>query len=81
GHKVYDRKEIKEILSYLNVLANPQDSISCERIVNSPKRGIEPGSIEKLRSFASLHEWPRLEADQNVDLSNIGGNAGQPVGA
>lgn len=81
GHKFYDRKEIKDILAYLNVLANPQDSISFERIVNSPKRGIGPGSIEKLRSFASLHEWPLLEAAQNVDLANIGGKAGQQLGS
>ncbi|MCU7774563.1 DNA helicase PcrA [Enterococcus faecium] len=81
GHKFYDRKEIKDILAYLNVLANPQDSISFERIVNSPKRGIGPGSIEKLRSFASLHEWPLLEAAQNVDLANIGGKVGQQLGA
>lgn len=81
GHKFYDRKEIKDILAYLNVLANPQDSISFERIVNSPKRGIGPGSIEKLRRFASLHEWPLLEAAQNVDLANIGGKAGQQLGA
>ncbi|HAQ6617540.1 TPA: DNA helicase PcrA [Enterococcus faecium] len=81
GHKFYDRKEIKDILAYLNVLVNPQDSISFERIVNSPKRGIGPGSIEKLRSFASLHEWPLLEAAQNVDLANIGGKAGRQLGA
>lgn len=81
GHKFYDRKEIKDILAYLNVLVNPQDSISFERIVNSPKRGIGPGSIEKLRSFASLHEWPLLEAAQNVGLANIGGKAGQQLGA
>ncbi|HAQ1344584.1 DNA helicase PcrA [Enterococcus faecium] len=81
GHKFYDRKEIKDILAYLNMLVNPQDSISFERIVNSPKRGIGPGSIEKLRSFASLHEWPLLEAAQNVDLANIGGKAGQQLGA
>lgn len=81
GHKFYDRKEIKDILAYLNVLVNPQDSFSFERIVNSPKRGIGPGSIEKLRSFASLHEWPLLEAAQNVDLANIGGKAGQQLGA
>ncbi|HII4256546.1 ATP-dependent DNA helicase PcrA [Enterococcus faecium] len=80
GHKFYDRKEIKDILAYLNVLVNPQDSISFERIVNSPKRGIGR-SIEKLRSFASLHEWPLLEAAQNVDLANIGGKAGQQLGA
>ncbi|MBF8808143.1 MAG: DNA helicase PcrA [Enterococcus lacertideformus] len=79
GHKFYDRKEIKDILAYLNVIANPQDSISFERIVNSPKRGIGPGSIEKLRSFATTHQWPLLEAAQNVDLTNIGGKASQQL--
>ena len=81
GHKFYDRKEIKDILAYLNVIANPQDSISFERIVNSPKRGIGPGSIEKLRNFANIHQWPLLEAAQNVDLTNIGGKAGQQLGS
>lgn len=81
GHKFYDRKEIKDILAYLNVIANPQDSISFERIVNSPKRGIGPGSIEKLRNFATMHQWPLLEAAQNVDLANISGKAGKQLGA
>ena len=81
GHKFYDRKEIKDILAYLNVMANPQDSISFERIVNSPKRGIGPGSIEKLRNFATMHQWPLLEAAQNVDLANISGKVGQQLTA
>ncbi|MBO0480921.1 DNA helicase PcrA [Candidatus Enterococcus courvalinii] len=79
GHKFYDRKEIKDILAYLNVIANPQDSISFERVVNSPKRGIGPGSIDKLRQFASIHEWALLEAAQNVDLANISGKAGRQL--
>lgn len=79
GHKFYDRKEIKDILAYLNVIANPQDSISFERVVNSPKRGIGPGSVDKLRQFASIHEWALLEAAQNVDLANISGKAGRQL--
>lgn len=81
GHKFYDRKEIKDVLAYLNVMANPQDSLSFERIVNSPKRGIGPGSVEKLRSFATMHEWPLLEAARNVELANIGGKAGTQLGS
>ncbi|PTO39176.1 DNA helicase PcrA [Enterococcus mundtii] len=81
GHKFYDRKEIKDVLAYLNVIANPQDSLSFERIVNSPKRGIGPGSVEKLRSFATMHEWPLLEAARNVELANIGGKAGTQLGS
>lgn len=41
GHKFYDRKEIRDILAYLNVISNEMDSLSFERIVNVPKRGID----------------------------------------
>ncbi|MGK0551244.1 DNA helicase PcrA [Enterococcus faecalis] len=80
GHKFYDRKEIKDILAYLSIISNSSDSISFERIVNEPKRGIGKSSIEKLRNFASLHDWPLLEAAQNVELANISGKAGKELG-
>ncbi|KAF1300126.1 MULTISPECIES: DNA helicase PcrA [Enterococcus] len=80
GHKFYDRKEIRDILAYLQVIANPKDSISFERIVNVPKRGVGPGSIEKLRDFAALHEFSLLEATENVQLANISGKAGRELG-
>lgn len=80
GHKFYDRKEIKDILAYLNVISNPSDSISLERIVNEPKRGIGKSSVEKLRSFANLHEWSLLEATQNIELANITGKASKELG-
>lgn len=41
GHKFYDRKEIKDILAYLKLVANTSDSMSFNRIVNVPKRGLE----------------------------------------
>ena len=40
GHKFYDRKEIKDILAYLTLIANPKDNLSFARVVNEPKRGI-----------------------------------------
>lgn len=80
GQKFYDRKEIKDILAYLQVIANPKDSISFERVVNVPKRGVGPGSIEKLRDFASIHEFSLLEAAQNIELANISGKAGRELG-
>lgn len=81
GHKFYERKEIKDILAYLNILANPQDSLSFARVVNEPKRGIGNMSVEKLRDFAEIHQWSLLEAAQNVELANIGGKAGRELGA
>ncbi|MGF2384442.1 DNA helicase PcrA [Lentilactobacillus otakiensis] len=70
GHKFYDRKEIRDALSYLTLLANPNDSMSFERVINEPKRGIGQASIERLRLFANDHGWSLLEASKNVDLAN-----------
>ncbi|MGM0296296.1 DNA helicase PcrA [Enterococcus sp. AZ034] len=81
GRKFYDRKEIRDILAYLSAIANPSDSLSLERIINVPKRGIGANSVEKLREFASLHEWSLLEAAMNVDLANISGKAGKELGS
>lgn len=79
GHKFYDRKEIRDILAYLNVISNPMDSISFTRIVNSPKRGIGQSSLDKLRTFAEMHGWSLLEAAINVNLANISGKAGREL--
>ena len=75
GHKFYDRKEIRDILAYLNVISNEMDSLSFERIVNVPKRGIGPGTVQKLRDFADIHAWSLLQAAVDVDLTNITGKA------
>lgn len=79
GHKFYDRKEIKDILAYLQVIANPADSLSLLRIINVPKRGVGAGSIEKLQSFAALHDFSLLEAGQNVALSSLKGKAATEI--
>lgn len=79
GHKFYDRKEIRDILAYLTVIANPKDSLSFGRIVNVPKRGIGLSSLEKLQNFAAINDWSLLEAAQNVALANISGKAGREL--
>ena len=53
GTKFYSRKEIRDIIAYLNLIANLSDNISFERIINEPKRGIGPGTVEKIRDFAN----------------------------
>ncbi|WP_416353274.1 DNA helicase PcrA [Agrilactobacillus fermenti] len=75
GHKFYDRKEIKDVLAYLRLVANPKDDMSFQRVINSPKRGIGPGTVEKLQDFADEHDFSLLEACLNIDLSNINGRA------
>ncbi len=52
GMRFYERAEIKDVISYFRVLANPHDDFSLLRIINKPKRGIGKASIEKLQKAA-----------------------------
>ncbi len=60
--RFYDRKEIKDILAYLNVIVNPSDSLSLERIINVPLRGLGASGLERLRSMAAMKNITLLEA-------------------
>ena len=55
GIKFFQRKEIKDILAYLSVLANPNDSVNMKRIINIPKRGIGEQTWNKLLAFKAEH--------------------------
>ena len=79
GTKFYSRKEIRDVISYLNLIANPSDNISYERVVNEPKRGVGPGTVEKIRNFASSQEISLLDASANILLSPVKGKAAQAV--
>jgi DNA helicase-2/ATP-dependent DNA helicase PcrA len=52
GIKFYDRKEIKDILAYLRAIANPADTLSLSRVINTPRRGIGKATIEALNNAA-----------------------------
>ena len=79
GTKFYSRKEIRDVISYLNLVANPADNISFERVVNEPKRGVGPGTLEKIRTFAYEQNMSLLDASANIMLSPIKGKAAQGV--
>ena len=53
GHRFYERKEIKDMLAYLCVIANPSDEIRLKRIINEPKRGIGDRTIENASEIAA----------------------------
>ena len=79
GTKFYSRKEIRDVISYLNLIANPSDNISYERVVNEPKRGVGPGTVDKIRNFAASQEISLLDASANIMLSPVKGKAAQAV--
>lgn len=67
GVRFYERKEIKDIISYLKVLSNPSDTIALRRIINVPKRGIGDTSIEKVNTFALERNIRFYEALGHLD--------------
>lgn len=79
GTKFYSRKEIRDLIAYLTIVANPADNISFERIVNEPKRGVGPGTLDKLRQFAYESDQSLLEAASNLLMSPLKGKAAQAI--
>jgi len=74
GMRFYERAEIKDIISYLRVLSNPNDDFSLIRIINKPKRGIGKASIEKLQKAAfdaGLSLFRYMEKANNGELPTV----------
>lgn len=67
GISFYQRKEIKDVLAYLKLIANPKDDVSFERIINYPRRGIGAASIEKMRQFARSRDWSLYEMGLEIN--------------
>ncbi len=67
GVGFYDRMEIKDLLAYLRVMCNPNDSMSVRRIINVPSRGIGATTLERLIDFAAGEDITLFEAVQRVD--------------
>ncbi len=85
GHRFYDRKEVKDILAYLSVIANPSDTVRLRRIINEPKRGIGETTINNAASIAdglgttfynviaNANDYPMLSraAGKLIDFTNL----------
>lgn len=79
GHKFYDRKEIMDIMAYLKLVANPADTMSFNRIINTPKRGIGPATVDRLLSFADENHFNTLEAMQHANESTVSTRAAKKL--
>ncbi len=76
GHRFYERKEIKDVMAYLQVINNPADDLRLKRIINEPKRGIGDATVEAAQRIAnglgiSLFEV-MANAKKYADLSRKG---------
>jgi DNA helicase-2/ATP-dependent DNA helicase PcrA len=65
GTKFYDRKEIKDILAYIQVVLNPADVVSMRRIINTPARGIGDVSVARIATAAEKFETTMWEIIEN----------------
>lgn len=75
GTKFYDRKEIKDLLAYLRLIANPDDDISLRRVINVPKRGIGATSMDKVADYADQYDVSIYKALESVEMAGISGKA------
>lgn len=65
--RFYERSEVKDVLAYLRLLVNPEDSLSLRRVVNTPRRGIGEVTLGHAERFADRHGLTLLEALRQVD--------------
>ncbi|CAA0231503.1 ATP-dependent helicase [Tenacibaculum maritimum] len=76
GISFYQRKEIKDLLSYLRMLINPNDEEALKRIINYPARGIGATTIDKLMIAANHYKKSIFEIVKNIDKIDLKINAG-----
>lgn len=80
GFKFYERKEIKDALAYLRLLVNPHDTVSLERIINAPKRGIGKKTFEGLLQAAQELDMPLWEIiSDETSVNTLAGRAARAV--
>lgn len=80
GLKFYERKEIKDILAYLRLLQNPQDTLSLRRIINVPKRGIGKATLDRLEAAAQTLGVPLWQLMSDPEsMVPLAGRASRPL--
>ena len=70
GLKFYDRREVKDILAYVQFIANPDDNLSLRRVINLPKRGIGDTTVNNLEFFANQTNQSMFDAIFDDAISN-----------
>jgi DNA helicase-2/ATP-dependent DNA helicase PcrA len=73
GPRFYERAEIKDLIAYLQVVDNPYDAVSLQRIANRPRRGIGDASLARLQTYADAQGISLFEALEFAEEAGIGG--------
>jgi ATP-dependent DNA helicase UvrD/PcrA len=81
GVEFYNRKEIRDVLAYLRLLVNPADDLSCQRIINTPTRGIGATTVKRLKSHCARHACPLITACGRGEDVGLGKAAAKKVAA
>ncbi|MBN8559853.1 MAG: DNA helicase PcrA [Leptolyngbya sp. UWPOB_LEPTO1] len=80
GLRFYDRKEIKDVLAYLRAIANPSDSLSLLRVINTPRRGVGKTTIEALQKAAIELGTPLWEIlSDETSIKTLAGRSSKGV--
>ncbi len=81
GARFYDRREIKDAMSYLRAVINPLDEVSVKRVLNTPKRGVGDASVARLDAYAATEQISFVEAMRNADEAGVTGPAWRGIAA
>jgi DNA helicase-2/ATP-dependent DNA helicase PcrA len=80
GFKFYDRQEIKDAIAYLRIVANPADTVSLLRIINTPRRGVGKTSIDALMGAAKELEVPLWEIiSDETSVNTLAGRSAKGI--
>ena len=71
GLKFYERKEIKDIISYLRLVQNPADNLSLNRVINEPKRGMGKTSLDKIAQIAEENNISMYQVIKNAEAYGL----------
>src|ERR671935_2740084 len=72
GPRFYERAEVKDVIAYLQVIDNPYDAVSLQRIANRPRRGIGDTTLARLQSYADAHGISPWEALDHAEEAGVG---------
>jgi DNA helicase-2/ATP-dependent DNA helicase PcrA len=79
GVRFYERREVRDILAYLQLVANPDDDVALRRVVNTPRRGLGDRSVEAIETYARVNGLSLMDACR--DAERIVGLGARAVGA